>query len=91
MHIHDLIIAEFERTKSLAALIYLIERGRELEFSFNGEVYFLSCDKSRKYVSLWNDQSEQSFNSMEELIENAIISNSTLLSVLPEIQIETIF
>ena len=62
-----------------------------MEFSFNGEVYFLSCDKSRKYVSLWNDQSEQSFNSMEELIENAIISNSTLLSVLPEIQIETIF
>ena len=91
MHLHDLIVSEFEQTKSLAALIYLIDRGRELEFSFSGTVYFLSRYKSQKYVSLWDNQNEQSFNSTEELIENAIVSNSTLLSVLPEIQIETIF
>ncbi len=91
MYLHDLIVAEFERTKSLAALIYLIDRGRELEFSLNGKTYFISCNKSQKYVSLWENQNEQSFDSMEELIENAVISNSALVSVLPEIQIETIF
>ncbi len=88
---HDLIVAEFERTKSLAALIYLIDRGRELEFSLKWKTYFISCNKSQKYVSLWENQNEQSFDSMEELIENAVISDSALVSVLPEIQIETIF
>lgn len=91
MCLHELIVDEFERTKSLSALIYLIDKGRELEFSLHGKRYFISCDKSQKYVSLWNNQNEQSFNSVEELIENAVISNSTLLSVWPEIQIEIIF
>lgn len=91
MCLHELIVDEFERSKSLSALIYLIDNGRELEFSLYGKKYFISCDKSQKYVSLWDNQNEQSFNSVEELIENAVISNSALLSVWPEIQIETIF
>lgn len=91
MNLHDLIVAEFERTKSLSALIYLIDNGRELEFSFCGKDYFISRDKAQKYVSLWDNQKEQSFDNMEELIENAVVSNSTLLSILPKIQIKTIF
>lgn len=91
MNVHDLIVKEFERTKSISALIYLIERGRELEFSLYGREYFISCDRSQKYVSLWDNRNEQSFDSMEELLENAVISDSVLLSVLPEIHIETIF
>ncbi len=91
MPLHDLIVDEFERTKSISALIYLIDHGRELEFSLYGKKYFISRDKSQKYVSLWDNQKEQDFDSMEELIENAVLSNSTLLSVMSEIQIETIF
>ena len=41
MDLYDLIIHELEVKKSLAALIYLIERGRELEFTVNGMEYFL--------------------------------------------------
>lgn len=89
--LHDLIVDEFERTKSLAALIYLINAGRELEFLAHGKEYFISRDKSQKYVSLWENQNEQSFDSVEELIENAVVADSVLLSVLPEIQIQTIF
>lgn len=89
--LHDLIVKEFERYKSLSALIYLIDRGRELEFSVRGVEYFISRDKSQKYVSLWENQNEQSFNSVEELIETAIVSNSVLLSIWSEIQIKTIF
>ena len=89
--LHDFIVKEFECTKSLSALIYLIDRGRELEFSIHGAEYFISRHKSQKYVSIWDNQKEQSLNSVEELIENAIVSNSPLLSIWPEIQIETFF
>lgn len=41
--------------------------------------------------SLWDNQSEQSFNTVEELIKSAIVADSILLSVLTEIHIETIF
>jgi len=91
MELHDLIVSEFERTKSVAALIYLIDHGRELEFSFEGKTYFISHDKSQKYVSLWEGKDEQSFDSMEALIETSVISNSAFLSALPEIKIDTIF
>ena len=44
MDVHDLIVNEMFEHKSLAALIFLIDCGRELEFKVNGEEYFLSCD-----------------------------------------------
>ena len=94
MYLHDLIVKEFERTKSLSALIYLIGHGREIEFSFEGKRYFLSRSSSQKRVSLWSDQGqeEQSFDSIEELIEKAIMSNGVVLQdVLPQIQLEAIF
>lgn len=91
MYLHDLIIADFERTKSFSGLIYLLSNGRELEFSLYGKKYFISCDKSSKYVSIWDDHNEQSFHSIEELVENAVVSDSTLISIWSEIQIETIF
>lgn len=92
MCLHDLIVKEFEQTKSLSALIYLIEHGREIEFLFEGRKYFLSCSNSQKKVSLWSNQEEQSFNSIEELIEKVTISDrAKLLDILPQIQLETIF
>ena len=92
MCLHDLIVKEFERTKSLSSLIYLIEHGREIEFSFEGRNFFLSCRHSQKNVSLWFNKKEQIFDSIEQLIEKAtIINGSTLLDVLPQIQLETIF
>lgn len=94
MCLHDLIVKEFERTKSLSALIYLIEHGREIEFSFEGKGYFLSRSNSRKRVSLWSNQGqeEQSFDNIEELIIKAkMLNGAVLLNVLPHIQLETIF
>ena len=94
MSLHDLIVKEFERTKSLSALIYLIEHGREIEFLFEGNRYFLSRSNSQKRVSLWRcpGQEEQSFDTTEELIEKATMRNDViLLDALPQIQLETIF
>lgn len=81
MCLHDIVAEELTDKKSLAALIYLICHGRELEFEIEGKEYFISCDKSQKYVSLWNNQNEQSFDSVDELIENALIENRAFLSI----------
>ena len=42
MCLHDIIAEELTEKKSLAALIYLICHGRELEFEFEGKKYFIS-------------------------------------------------
>ncbi len=91
MCLHDRIVKELVERKSLAALIYLISHGRELEFTIEGKEYFISCNKSKKYVSLWNNQNEQSFNSIDELIENVMIENNTFLSVWERTKIQTLF
>ena len=91
MCLHDIIAGELTEQKSLAALIYSICHGRELEFLFDGKEYFVSCDNSEKYVSLWDNHSEQSFNSVDELIENATIENNTFISVWEKAKIQTLF
>ena len=80
MDIHDVIVNEWFEKKSLAALVFLIDCGRELEFMVNGKEYFISCDSSKKYVSLWEDKNEQSFDSVLELVKNAKVENVCFLS-----------
>ena len=91
MELHDLIVRELETTKSLAALIYLTERGREVEFTIDGRGYFLSIHKSQRTVSLWNEDAEQSFESMEQLLENAVAGGVPFLTAWKDAKIETIF
>lgn len=91
MELHDVIVRELTEKKSLASLIDLISQGRELEFEVEGKAYFISCDRSEKYVSLWNNQNEQSFHSMDDLIENAMIEHKPFLSVWEKAEIQTLF
>ena len=49
---HDEMVTALLEEKSLAALVYLIDHGRELEFDSCGNTYFISRDKAAKYVSL---------------------------------------
>ncbi len=80
MEIHDLIVKELFDKKSFAALIFLIDCGRELEFKMNGKEYFISRAGSKKYVSLWENKNEQSFDSVLELIKNATIEDMSFLT-----------
>lgn len=91
MELHDRIVKELEETKSLAALIWLADRGRELEFSVEGKGYFLSRSKAKKYISLWDSETEQSFDTMEELLEKALVSGLPFLTAWENARIETIF
>ncbi len=52
-NMYDGVINELFQHHSLAALIFLINNGRELEFSINDQKYFISHSGSSKVVSLW--------------------------------------
>ncbi len=91
MDLHDLIAAELTEAKSLGALIYLIRAGRELEFSVEGKMYFLSRDRSAQYASLWDGDSEQSFNSVEELLSRAAVNGRPFLEQWKKARIEALF
>ena len=91
MELHDRIAEELDRTKSLAALIWLVQRGREVEFTVEGRGWFISRSRAERFVSLWDSQTEQSFDNVEELLENAAISGTPLLTAWKDARIETIF
>ena len=91
MSIHDEIVRELLETKSLAALIYAIERGRELEFRCEGTLYFLSRHGPQQGVSLWGGGREQSFACMERLLEQAVLGGVPFRTAWKSAQIVTLF
>jgi len=88
---HDLLEKALFEEKSLTALMALIEAGRELEFKHLDTKGFISCDGAEKTVSLWINGKEQSFDSMQALIGQAVLPEGTFASLFHEIEIETLF
>ena len=91
MDLHDRIARELTEGKSLGALIYLIGAGRELEFSVGGRMYFLSRHRSARFVSLWDGDAEQSFDSVEDCLRQAVIAGEPFLRQWGGARIETLF
>ena len=91
MELHDLNTNELISQKSLSALIWLVNHGRELEFRIDNTVCFISRSNSAKNVSLWVNRSEQSFDSMEALIEKSSINQKPFLQIWDDAEIETLF
>ncbi len=91
MELYDKICEELLEQKSLAALVFLIEHGRELEFSVYGHDFFLSASNSEKHVSLWKKAEEQSFDSIYELISHATISGKTFIDAWNDAELTTLF
>lgn len=89
--LHDIIAYELLEKKSLSALIYLIDRGREVEFELNKKTYFISCSGSNKYVSLWNNQIQQILDSISDLMEYSTIENQSFISLWNKVEIISIF
>lgn len=89
--LHDWIADELIAKKSLSALIWLIDQGRELEFRVGDTVGFISGSHSAGKVSLWVDQIEQSFGSMEALIEHSTIHERPFCQAWKDVRIETLF
>lgn len=91
MDVHERIVKELFETKSLAALLFLVEQGRELEFKVNGKECFISQHGSKQYVSLWLDQGEQSFDSVSDLIEQASIGDMDFLTAWEQAELAYLF
>lgn len=90
--LHDCIENELKENKSIAALIYLVNHGREVEFRLHDNTLgFISCSKSLKYVSLWYDGKEQAFESIELLLTESKIKGNDFISRWNEIFISYIF
>ena len=70
---HDRFENELFQTKSVTALKYLIDAGRELEFHCGDIPCFLTRSNPDRLVSLWCHDTEQCFASMEELLAHSCI------------------
>ena len=88
---HEEMVRALFEEKSLEAFIFLIEAGRELELKHCGEIYFISKDGSRKYVSIWSGEKERSFDSVQTLIEQMSVNMKPFISVWKEVEILTLF
>jgi hypothetical protein len=88
---HDLATKSLFETKSLNALKFLIDNGRELEFQFGGVDFFLSCSSSAQYVSIWGNGFQQSFDSMDALIENAILNQIPFSTAWDRVELRYLF
>ena len=88
---HDEMVTALLEEKSLKALVYLIDNGRELEFMSGEHTYFISRDKAAKYVSLWKKDHEQSFDHMYDLIEHGEVEGKPFFKVFKESEICTLF
>lgn len=91
MDIQDKMVKELFENKSIKALKYLIECGRELEFKYKNKGGFISRDNSNRFVSVWIDKNEQSFESIEELIEKAKIDNIIFKDAWKEIVLDVLY
>lgn len=91
LNAHDLIADELLNDHSLGALDYLIARGRELEFKYKNEIFFMSKHSSPKYVTLSHNEKGQDFDSMDELFEKATLLSQPFLKVWKECEIISLF
>ena len=89
--LHDRMVQELYEKKSLPALAYLIEAGRELEVTYRGREYFLSRDTQVAYVSLCQGERETGYGSIPLLLEQASLDGVPFRDAWPEVVLGTLF
>ena len=90
-NVHDLIVNELFTYKSVAAFIYLINAGREIEIKYNDIFAFISKDGSKKQCSIWIDKMEQAFETVEELLNQAVIQDRRIIDIWEQIEFNTLY
>ncbi len=91
MDLHDVMIAKLTEQKSLSALCWLIDHGREIEFLYRQTECFLSARCQSDLVSFFTDGQEQTFKTIEICLSQAQINGIPFLQAWQEVQIRTIF
>lgn len=91
MDLHDQIAEELLEKKSLAALIFLVEQGRELEFTFHGKPYFITPHNQKEGVSLFCGKAEEEYPTVPLLLESAKLDGVPFLEAWPEVILGILF
>lgn len=73
---------------ALDALCYLIEQGRELEFTYQDQAYFLSTSQSTGYVSLWQGKKEDAYSSMDCFLQTALLQDTPFLVAWADVELQ---
>lgn len=88
---HDLAVRDLRVHNSLDALAFLLEQGRELEFTFQEKSYFLSLFHSQKHVSLWCCGTEQPFENFKDLTVQATLDGIPFLTAWEQVHLDYLF
>lgn len=83
---HDAMVRALAEEKSLEALVYLINHGREVEFQTGNICCFISRSPSKGFVSLWIQQEEHPFSSAE-----ALVLDNEFLTAWKQADVETVY
>lgn len=65
--------------------------GHELDFFYEGQKYSISANESGWFLTRYNDQTDQSFETYDDLLQNATIDSKHLKEIWDQIVIDYIY
>lgn len=68
--------------KAIDAIYAITEDGDDLDFEYQNKSYRISKKSSSNCISLWEDNTEQAFSSLDELTKHATINGKPFLKVI---------
>lgn len=68
--------------KAIDEIYAITEEGYDLDFEYNGKSYRISKKSSSNYISLWENQTEQAFSSLDELTRHATVDGRPFLKAI---------
>ena len=89
--LYDIIVNELYNHKTIAALLFLLDNGRELSFLYKDIEYSITWKNKLLYLDNENHDNVQIFSNSWELVENSKIEKYKFLEVWNEIKLLTLF
>lgn len=88
--LYEMITDELFNNKSIAALLFLLQGGRELTFKYNNEELSITRDGEKYYLNSSKD-CIQTYDSAWQLLEDGKLGENKFLHVWKEIELITLY
>jgi hypothetical protein len=88
--LYEMIVNELNN-KSIAALLFLLDNGRELSFEYNNTRYAITWNGEKLYLDNENHNDLQKFDDTWNFIENALLQEKTFIEVWEDIKLINLF
>ena len=89
MNFHTVLSDELLEKNSIGAFVWLIDHGREIEFKYKEQEYFVTTEDED--IVLWHDYKKQSFSCMEEMFEEVRLCDEDIYEVWDDVEFTCIF